>query len=175
MKILTIDDVRNLIHKAGLTYLFQRFSKAMESDFSRWNEFNLSPRHATHFAHGVIELMPCSDMQFYSFKYVNGHPGNPAKGQLSVVALGQLSEVSTGYPLMISEMTLLTTLRTAVTSVLAAKLLARGNVRRLAIIGTGAQAEFQVMGFASLFSVEKIRFYDVDNLAMKKFEKNLAG
>ncbi|MCK5661863.1 MAG: ornithine cyclodeaminase, partial [Thiotrichaceae bacterium] len=175
MKILTIGDIQNLIHKAGLTYLFQRFTKAMESDFLRWNEFNLSPRHVTHFAHGVIELMPCSDMQFYSFKYVNGHPGNPAKSRLSVVALGQLSEVSTGYPLMISEMTLLTALRTAVTSVLAAKYLAHRNASKLAIIGTGAQAEFQVMGFASLFPVEEVRFYDVDDLAMKKFENNLAG
>lgn len=174
MKILTTGDIQNLIHKAGLTSLFQHFTKAMESDFLRWNEFNLSPRHATHFAHGVIELMPCSDKQLYSFKYVNGHPGNPAKGRMSVIALGQLSEVSTGYPLMISEMTLLTALRTAVTSVLAAKYLAHRNARKLAIIGTGAQAEFQVMGFASLFPVEEVRFYDVDNLAMKKFEKNLA-
>lgn len=175
MKILTLTDIQKLIHKVGLTPLFQRVMEAMEADFSRWDEFNLSPRHVTHFAHGVIELMPCSDKQFYSFKYVNGHPDNPAKGQLSVVALGQLSEVSSGYPLMISEMTLLTALRTAVTGVLAAKYLARPDARKLAIIGTGAQAEFQVMGFASFFPLDEISFYDSDNLAMKKFEKNLAG
>ena len=175
MKILTLTDIQKLIHKVGLTPLFQRVMEAMESDFSRWNEFNLSPRHVTHFAHGVIELMPCSDKKFYSFKYVNGHPDNPAKGQLSVVALGQLSDVSSGYPLMISEMTLLTALRTAVTGVLVAKYLARHNSRKIAIIGTGAQAEFQVMGFASFFPLDEIRFYDSDNFAMKKFEKNLAG
>ena len=76
---------------------------------------------------------------------------------------------------MISEMTLLTALRTAVTGVLAAKYLARCDARKLAIIGTGAQAEFQVMCFASYFPLDEIRFYDCDSLAMKKFAKNLGG
>ncbi len=174
MKILTVDDIRSLINQVGLTCFFQRVMDAMELDFSNWSTFNLSPRHTTHYSHGVIELMPCSDKSLYSFKYVNGHPGNPAKGKLSVAALGLLSEVSSGYPLMISEMTLLTALRTAVTAVLAAKYLARSDARKLAIIGTGAQAEFQLMCFASFFQLDEIRFYDFDNLAMKKFEKNLA-
>lgn len=175
MKILTLSDVQKLIHKVSLTDLFQQVMKAMESDFSRWHEFILSPRHATDFTKGVIELMPCSDDCLYSFKYVNGHPGNPGRGLLSVVALGQLSEVSSGYPLMISEMTLLTALRTAVTGVLAAKFLARRDARKLAIIGTGAQAEFQVMGFANWFPIEQVWFYDSDSSAMKKFSSNLAG
>ncbi len=175
MKILSLDDVRKLIHRVGLQGIFHQVTEAMESDFSRWNAFNLSARHATHYAHGVIELMPCSDDQLYSFKYVNGHPGNPKKGHLCVVALGQLSDVSNGYPLMISEMTLLTAIRTAVTGVLAAKYLARSEAKTLAIIGTGAQAEFQVMGFASHFPLEEIRFFDHDKSAMKKFKNNLAG
>ena len=97
----------------------------LEKDFGRWHEFLLSPRHATHYPHGVIELMPCADQQFYDFKYVNGHPGNPLIGRLSVVAIGLLSDVVSGYPLMISEMTLLVAFRTAATDVLAVKYLAR--------------------------------------------------
>ena len=41
--------------------------------------------------------MPCADQQFYDFKYVNGHPGNPLIGRLSVVAIGLLSDVVSGY------------------------------------------------------------------------------
>ncbi len=175
MKILTLSDVQTLIHKVGLKFLFQRLTESMIVDFGRWNDFYLSPRHATYYEHGVIELMPCSNDRLYSFKYVNGHPENPDQGKLSVVALGQLNEVSSGYPLMISEMTLLTAIRTAVTGVLAAKYLARRDSRNLAIIGTGAQAEFQVMGFANFFPLEKVYFYDSDNSAMKKFKKNLTG
>jgi hypothetical protein len=43
--------------------------------------------------------MPTSDGRLYSFKYVNGHPKNTAKGLLTVTAFGVLADVATGYPL----------------------------------------------------------------------------
>jgi ornithine cyclodeaminase len=175
MKILTVTDIQKLVQAIGLEDFYKRIIAALEADFSRWDEFILSPRHATHYPHGVIELMPCADQKLYAFKYVNGHPGNPLKGKLNVVAIGLLSDVATGYPLMISEMTLLTAFRTAATGVLAAKYLAREDAKSLAIIGTGAQSEFQVLAFASFFRLEEIRYYDVDPQAMAKFSKNLAG
>ena len=175
MKILTVTDIRKLIQIIGLENFFKCAIAALEEDFGRWNEFILSPRHATFYPHGVIELMPCADQQLYTFKYVNGHPGNTLKGKLTIVAFGLLSDVDSGYPLMISEMTLLTAFRTAATSVLAAKYLAREDARSLAIIGTGAQAEFQVLAFAGLFKLEEVRFFDTDPQAMVKFSRNLAG
>lgn len=159
----------------GLDNFYTHIIAALEADFGRWDEFILSPRHATHYPHGVIELMPCADQQLYAFKYVNGHPGNPLKGKLNVVAIGLLSDAGTGYPLMISEMTLLTAFRTAATAVLAAKYLAREDAKSLAIIGTGAQSEFQVLAFTSFFRLEEVRFYDIDPQAMAKFSKNLAS
>ena len=175
MKILTVTDIRKLIRIIGRENFFARIITALEEDFGRWSEFILSPRHATLYPHGVIELMPCADQQHYAFKYVNGHPGNPLKGKLTVVAIGLLSDVGSGYPLMISEMTLLTAFRTAATGVLAAKYLARADAKSLAIIGTGAQAEFQVMAFAGFFQLEEIRFFDTDPEAMVKFSRNLSG
>jgi ornithine cyclodeaminase len=176
MKVLTITDVQQLVRIIGLEDFYKRVVTALEEDFRRWDEFQLSPRHATYYPHGVIELMPCADQQFYAFKYVNGHPGNPLKGKLSVVAVGLLSDVTSGYPLMMCEMTLLTAMRTAATGVLAAQYLARKEESKtLAIIGTGAQSEFQVMAFASFFSLETIRFFDVDPQAMSKFSQNLSG
>lgn len=175
MKILTVTDILKLIQVIGLENFFKRVITALEEDFGRWDEFILSPRHRTPFAHGVIELMPCADQQFYAFKYVNGHPNNPLTGQLNVVAIGLLSDVGSGYPLMISEMTLLTAFRTAATGVLAAKYLAREDATSLAIIGTGAQAEFQVLAFAGFFQLEEVRFFDTDPEAMAKFSENLAG
>jgi ornithine cyclodeaminase len=173
MKVIAAADIRELIGIIGLENFFDRIVTALEEDFGRWHEFNLSPRHATHYAHGVIELMPCSDNSLYAFKYVNGHPANTLKGKLSVIAVGQLSEVDTGYPLMICEMTLLTAFRTAATGVLAARYLVRNDAASLAIIGTGAQAEFQVMCFSRFFGLNSIRFYDCDSRAMEKFSVNL--
>lgn len=175
MKILSVKDIQKLIQIIGLDNFFKHVITALEEDFGRWNEFILSPRHVTHYPHGVIELMPCADQQYYAFKYVNGHPDNTLEGKLTVVAIGLLSDAGSGYPLMISEMTLLTAFRTAATGVLAAKYLAREEAKSLAIIGTGAQAEFQAYGFASSFQLEEIRFFDTDPAAMVKFSQNLSG
>ncbi len=175
MKILDVTDIQKLIQITGLDNFFKRVVSALEEDFGRWNEFILSPRQVTPYPHGVIELMPCADRQRYVFKYVNGHPANPLKGKLTVVAVGLLSDVASGYPLLLSEMTLLTAFRTAATGVLAAKYLAREDAKSLAIIGTGAQAEFQALAFAGSFQLEEIRFFDTDPAAMAKFSKNLTG
>ena len=175
IKVLTVTDIQKLIQIIGLENFFERVITVLEEDFGRWNEFILSPRHGTYYPQGVIELMPCADQQLYAFKYVNGYPGNPLKGKLNVISLGLLSDAGNGYPLMISEMTLLTAFRTAATSVLAAKYLAREQAKSLAIIGTGAQAEFQVMAFAGFFQLEEVRFFDADPHAMAKFSRNMAG
>jgi len=173
MKVITVQDMQQLIAAIGIEVFFDRLIDTLERDFSRWHDFRLSPRHATHYARGVIELMPCADDRFYAFKYVNGHPGNTASGKLSVVAMGQLSDAQTGYPLLLAEMTLLTALRTAATSALAAKYMARPDAETLAIIGTGAQAEFQVLAFKRLFPLKDVRYYDKDPAAMAKFARNL--
>jgi ornithine cyclodeaminase len=173
MLILSVADIQKLIKKTSLEGLLRELLVALEVDFRRWHEFKLSARHATHFPHGVIELMPCADRDYYSYKYVNGHPGNSAHGKLNVVAIGQLSDVESGYPLLISEMTLLTALRTAATGILAANYLARKNSTILAIIGCGAQAEFQVSAFSFQYDLQEIRYFDVDGMAMEKFSHNL--
>jgi ornithine cyclodeaminase len=175
MKILTISDIQVIINTLGFEGFLQRLVKTLETDFRRWPDFQKSARQATHYAHGVIELMPCSDQEYYTFKYVNGHPKNTDSGKLNVVAIGQLSSVATGYPLMISEMTLLTALRTAATGALAANYLARDNSQSLAIIGNGAQSEFQTIALAHFFPIREVRYYDTAPQAMAKFATNLAG
>lgn len=174
MKIISVNDIQKLIKVIGLKTFFDRLIAALEIDFSRWDAFQKTIRQATYFPQGAIELMPCADDHFYAFKYVSAHPGNTAQGKLSVTGIGQLSDTATGYPLLLSEMTLLTAFRTAATGALAARYLAREDAQSLAIIGTGAQAEFQVMGFNSLFPLRKIRYFDTDAAAMAKFSRNMA-
>lgn len=175
MKLITTTNLCALVRHIGLEAFNARLLHALEQDFARWQEFHLSPRHATHYPHGVIELMPCADDRLYSFKYVNGHPANPIQGKLSVVAVGMLAEVESGYPLMLCEMTWLTALRTAATAALGASHLARINSRTLGIVGTGAQSEFQVLALAGVRPIETVRYFDVDHKAMTKFKRNLAG
>src|SRR5690606_19138632 len=137
-------------------------------------EFDKSARLAAHSPDGVIELMPVANDRMYSFKYVNGHPKNPHAGLPTVMAFGALAEVSTGKPLLISELTLTTALRTAATSVMAARALARKDARSMALIGNGAQSEFQALAFHHLLGISEIRTYDIDPAATRKLAANLA-
>jgi ornithine cyclodeaminase len=119
--------------------------------------------------------MPASDAALYGFKYVNGHPGNPALGKPTVMAFGVLSDVATGTPLLVSEMTLLTAIRTAATSAMAAKALARPDAAVLALVGAGAQSEFQALAMKALLGIETVRVFDPDADAVAKFMRNMAG
>ena len=173
MLLLQIPDVCAMIHKVGLKQFYLLLCDYLEKDFSHWNLFQKTPRHGVYVPNGVIELMPISNEQFYSYKYVNGHPNNPQHNKLNVVAIGMLADVATGYPLLISEMTLLTGLRTAATSALASKYLARKDSKKLAIIGCGAQSEFQVLAHQALFDLSEIRYFDIDQKAMQRFAKHM--
>jgi len=173
MLVLQIEDIKTILQKVGFKEFFLKLIDTIEEDYKNWNEFNKIPRVASHVDGGVIELMPISNKKLYSFKYVNGHPKNPKSNKLTVMATGQLSLVQTGEPLMFTEMTLLTALRTAATSALAAKYLAKKDSKIIAFIGNGAQSEFQYLAFSQIFDIEEIRYFDVDIKAMQKMQKNL--
>jgi ornithine cyclodeaminase len=146
----------------------------VRTDFRRWQDLHLVPRVADHTPSGVIELMPVRDSETYAVKYVNGHPGNPARGLMTVTAFGVLADVSSGYPVFLAEMTLLTALRTAATSAVAATALARQDCRRLALIGAGSQAEFQVLAMRLAVGIEDVAVWDTDPAASAKVQRNLA-
>jgi ornithine cyclodeaminase len=166
--------VQELVAELGPAAFIAGLAREIEADYRRWGEFEKSPRHATHSSVGVIELMPASDGRQYAFKYVNGHPKNTAKGLLTVMAFGMLADVETGYPLVLSEMTLTTALRTAATSAVAAHWLARAGSRVMALIGNGSQAEFQAIAFHAMQGIRELRLYDVDPAATHKLQANLA-
>ena len=168
-----VSRVRELLARRGTARFIAELAAEIETDFLRWDTFEKSPRHATHSSVGVIELMPASDGRLYAFKYVNGHPKNTQAGLLTVTAFGVLADVETGYPLLLSELTLTTALRTAATSVLAASRMARTNSRVMALIGNGAQAEFQTIAFHHLLGIRELRLFDTDPRATDKLERNL--
>lgn len=173
MKVLQIQDIKTLIDTIGHKEFTKTLVNTLEEDYKNWESFNKTPRVANHVDGGVIELMPISDDKLYTFKYVNGHPKNPSQNKFTVMATGQLSLVNTGEPLMFTEMTLLTALRTAANSVLAAKYLAKKDSKVLTLIGTGAQSEFQYLAFSYYFNLEEIRYFDTDPKAMEKFANNM--
>lgn len=172
---VSVDNMMKLVLTIGVERFLLELAECIEADFRRWESFDKTPRVASHSREGVIELMPTSDGEVYGFKYVNGHPKNTREGRQTVTAFGVLADVATGYPVLLTEMTILTALRTAATSAVAAKHLAPKGARAMAIIGNGAQAEFQALAFKALLGVDTLRLYDIDRSASTKCVRNLAG
>ncbi|MDN5568852.1 MAG: ornithine cyclodeaminase [Paracoccus sp. (in: a-proteobacteria)] len=171
---VSVQNMMRLIHQIGIDKMLTGIATYIEEDFRRWELFDKTPRVASHSDVGVIELMPTSDGSVYGFKYVNGHPKNTQQGLQTVTAFGLLADVRTGYPVLLSEMTVLTALRTAATSALVAKYLAPQGADTMALIGNGAQSEFQALAFKAVCGITKLRLYDIDPAATAKVIRNLA-
>lgn len=170
---VSVDNMMKFVSSVGIETLLKELTEHIENDFKRWALFDKAPRVASHSKVGVIELMPTSDGEVYGFKYVNGHPENIHSNLQTVTGFGVLARVDTGYPVLFSEMTILTALRTAATSAMAAKYLAPTDADCMAIIGNGAQSEFQALAFQSVLGINKLRLFDIDSAATKKCAYNL--
>ncbi|WP_299194015.1 ornithine cyclodeaminase [uncultured Litoreibacter sp.] len=171
---VSVDNMMKIVNTIEPARVIADIADYIEADFLRWEQFDKTPRVAAHSDEGVIELMPTSDGETYGFKYVNGHPANMSRGFQTVTAFGVLARVDNGYPILLSEMTVLTALRTAATSAVAAKYLAPKTSKTMAMIGNGAQCEFQALAFQEVIGIDTVRLYDIDAVATQKAAKNLS-
>lgn len=121
--------------------------------------------HAIEHADGTVGthlLMPAwapQDTQGVAYlgtKIVNVFPGNGRHGLPAVLGVYVLQSGTTGEPLASMDGTRLTHWRTAAASALAAQFLARGDARRLLIVGAGALAPFLVRAHASVRPIEEV-------------------
>ena len=174
-RYLGFDDLLQIVQRLGLPACIAGVADQIERAFRRWPDFDKSARLASHSPGGVIELMPVADAETYAFKYVNGHPLNTAAGLPTVMAFGVLADVATGVPRLLSELTLTTAIRTAAMSAVAARALARPDASVMALIGNGAQGEFQALAFRDLVGVRELRLFDTDPAATAKLVANLQG
>jgi ornithine cyclodeaminase len=173
ISFVSVENMLRLVKHVGPEQFMAELADAIEADFLRWPEFDKTARVASHSADGVIELMPTADAENYAFKYVNGHPKNIWEGYQTVTAFGVFADVATGYPVLLTEMTVLTALRTAAMSALAAKHLAPEGARTMGMIGNGAQCEFQALAFKAICGIEAVRLYDIEPAATEKATRNL--
>jgi ornithine cyclodeaminase len=179
--LLDVNAVSALLHKEGLgsfmggiESLIMQTADRLADAYRRWDEFAKRSRIGIHSVRGDIELMPVADHHYYAFKYVTGFPQNPQRNLPNVMAFGALSSVETGEPLFLCEMAIATAIRTAAMSALVARHLARKGSRSMAIIGCGAQCDFQILAFNALLGIKKFYLYDVDAAAMNKVVENLS-
>jgi len=84
-------------------------------------------------------------------KWVSVHPKNPARGLPTVNGTILLNSAETGELLAVVAANGITALRTAAAAAVAAKHLANPNPVRLAIVGAGLQARYQLRALEAIF------------------------
>jgi ornithine cyclodeaminase/alanine dehydrogenase-like protein (mu-crystallin family) len=92
---------------------------------------------------GILGMMPgyASGPEILGIKVITVFHGNGAIGLPSHQGVVMLFDAQHGTPLLLLDAAAITAIRTAAASALATRLLARENAARLAILGTGEQAE----------------------------------
>lgn len=93
-------------------------------------------------------------------KWVNVHPGNPARGLLTVMAKIILNDPDTGLVFADLDGTHITDYRTGAAGGIAVKYLARTDATRLGLIGAGVQARTQVAAIFKVRSIQEIVVFD---------------
>jgi alanine dehydrogenase len=120
---------------------------------------------------GDFRAMPAALPGAAGMKWVNVHPGNPLKGLPTVMAVLIYNDPATGYPLAIMDATESTAFRTAATSAIASKYLARKNSKTLGIVGAGRQASTHIMAHRLIFDFKEIRVFDISSEAVASLIK----
>jgi ornithine cyclodeaminase/alanine dehydrogenase-like protein (mu-crystallin family) len=113
-----------------------------------------APTPGTFFA-----VMPAVYGDILGAKLVTVFPDNPRRGLPSHMATIQIFRTATGEPLATMDGRLITELRTAAVSAVAAKALARPDARVLAILGTGVQARAHVHAMRLVRAFDDIRVW----------------
>jgi alanine dehydrogenase len=159
--------------KIGLKNFLLHLMESLETGFKRFADkrIRVPARHEFFFPFGSIATMIAADDEFFACKLVSTHVENNIKfGMPTVMATGVLSDVQTGYPIMLTESTILTALRTGATSAIATKYLANKKSKTVGIIGNGAQALPQLHALSLIMEIERVYAHDTDRDASKLFK-----
>jgi alanine dehydrogenase len=136
----------------------------------------MPPKMYITFDHGDFRTMPAAipSLSMGGVKIVNVHPGNPAIGLPTVMALTVILNPETGIPEAILNATRLTDLRTGAAGAVAAKYLSPKKSVVLGLAGTGRQARAQVEAIARELTINGILVWSRNEANAKSFCRNNA-
>ncbi|WP_413762369.1 ornithine cyclodeaminase family protein [Variovorax sp. Varisp41] len=143
---------------------FERLVPALRAAFAA--EAQVPPRHVHAIDNasgdkGTVLIMPAwSEAGFLGIKTINIFPGNGARGLPGLHATYVLYDARTGVPLALMDGDELTAHRTAAASALGASFLARGDARRLLVLGTGRIARMLPAAHASVRPIEEVTVWN---------------
>ncbi len=109
---------------------------------------------------GDLRIMPCfvRGLNESGVKNVNVHPDNPRKyGLPTVMAMIELVDPKTGFPVSVMDGTWITDMRTGAAAGVATKYLARDNSEVLGLVGAGVQALTGLEAIMEVTDIKEVR------------------
>jgi alanine dehydrogenase len=99
---------------------------------------------------------------YFGLKANGGFFGNPGKGLPAIQGVIYIADASTGQPLAILDSIHITAQRTAATTAVAARYLARQDSRTALICGAGRQGKVQLAALKSILPLERVFVWSRD-------------
>ena len=109
---------------------------------------------------GDLRIMPCfiRGMDESGVKNVNVHPDNPRKfGLPTVMAMIELVDPQTGFPISVMDGTWITNMRTGAAAGVATKYLAREDSEVLGLVGAGVQAATGLEAINEVMDIKEVK------------------
>ncbi len=155
--VLSHDDVVSLLPMADcIDLMSDALSALARGEVTNPLRSVVRPDNAGHFF-GLMPAYRGGANAAYALKEVCIFPDNPKRGLDAHQGAVLLHSAEDGRVLAIMNASAITAIRTAAVSGLATKLLARGDARELAIVGTGVQARAHLDAMAAAGHFEKAR------------------
>jgi alanine dehydrogenase len=157
-----------------------RVNRAVEEAFAAFgrDEAEMPPKVYVSLPGGDFRTMPAylPAPGLAGVKIVNVHPGNPALGLPTVMALLILLDPPTGTPYAVMNATLLTDLRTGAAGAVAARhLCRRTNGVEIGLVGAGRQACAQLEATAAWLDVGRVRVWSRTDATAEEFVRRYGG
>jgi ornithine cyclodeaminase/alanine dehydrogenase-like protein (mu-crystallin family) len=113
---------------------------------------------------------------YFAAKTNANFPGNPARfGLPTIQGVVVLCDASDGRPLAVMESGLITSLRTAAATAVAARRLARPDARVATIVGCGVQGRAQLRALAAVLPLERVYAVDRDPEIAKRYAAEMSA
>jgi alanine dehydrogenase len=148
-------------------------NRAVESAFADHGrgQVQMPPKVYITLPDGDFRTMPAylPSLGIAGVKIVNVHPGNPAQGLPTVMALTVILDIGTGRPVAVINATRLTDMRTGAAGAVACKYLSPKKEIVLGVIGTGRQAEAQVAAISRELNIRQIKIWSRNPGHVRKF------
>ena len=113
---------------------------------------------------------------YFAVKVNSNFPENPRAHSLPTIqGVLVLFDATNGEPLAIMDSMSITTLRTAATSAVAAKYLARADAKTATFIGCGVQGRAHVAAISCVLTLERVVLFDIDHQTADALANELAN